>query len=346
VKEQTPFLRPKGLEAPPPSPAECGRWSVPLFRAAWYWINILLVIALSLALWSTAWEYSTHRYLKGFSDAVVPESASDEAKIQAILDWFSYGPARRMGDDPSLLPNRDPTETLNYAKLLRTCGTATNAFVNLADASGLQARRLLLLDSNLLTRHVVAEVFVEGRWIVVDPAFHRVLRGSDRHPLTREELAQPAIWSSATGGIPGYNPSYTYNATAHVRLSRLYGVGRPLRAILDRVYPRWEDSSALSLLLERKSLAELVASVAFLMLILAARLALRRYGENRLRIRTTRLTDQMKRAIFLSFSRESDFHWDAATQPHRNPYAPAGTALPAGATPDPGTTSAPTSTAI
>jgi hypothetical protein len=61
-----------GIKAPEPSHA--------LFRAVWYAGNILLILAVLLAAYSAVWEYSTRKYLKGFSDAVVPFSSSDEAK--------------------------------------------------------------------------------------------------------------------------------------------------------------------------------------------------------------------------------------------------------------------------
>jgi hypothetical protein len=48
------------------------------------------------------------------------------------------------------------------------CGTATNAFINLADSGRLPARRILLLNSDQGAKHVDAEVLVKGRWIVLD----------------------------------------------------------------------------------------------------------------------------------------------------------------------------------
>ncbi len=322
MTEQAPILRKEVWTDSSPLRRGPANSLGPLFRVVWYSINFLLIVAVILVACSVAWEYSTREYVKGFSDAIVPESASAEAKIEAILSWFSYGPARQDADDTSLLPNRDPTQTLNYAKLLRNCGTATNAFVNLADSGGLKARRLLLLDSRELTKHVVAEVLVDGRWIIVDPSFHRILRGADGMTLTREQLADPAVWSAATGDIPGYDASYTYDVTAHVRLARLSWAGRPLRAILARLAPGWEDSWALSLLLERESLAVLVGSIILVLLLYGARLALRRYGETRLNIRTVRLTDQVKRAVLLSFSRAPELERDNGSSAARGPQAP------------------------
>src|SRR5215469_16931195 len=79
-------------------------------------------------------------------------------------------------------------EGIFFQALLQVCGTATNAFENLAVSGGLAARRLLLLDSSSRTKHVDAEVLVNGRWIVVDPAFRVILRSPDGQTLTRDEL--------------------------------------------------------------------------------------------------------------------------------------------------------------
>jgi hypothetical protein len=90
--------------------------------------------------------------------------------------------------------DRDPTDTLNYDSLLRVCGTATNAFINLAVSGGLPARRILLLNSYQGAKHVDAEVLVKGRWIVVDPGFRTILRTLDDNTLTRDQLVSPAVF--------------------------------------------------------------------------------------------------------------------------------------------------------
>jgi hypothetical protein len=268
-----------------------------VFRMAWYAGNILLILAILLAAYSVVWEYSTRKYLKGFSDAVVPASSSPEEKIDAILYWMSKGPARQNADPTAAYPNRDPTDTLNYTSLLQVCGSATNAFINLADSAGLEARRLLLLDSRRMTKHVVAEVLIGGRWIVVDPAFRQVLRGSDGGLLTREELADAAVFSVATRDIHGYSAGYTYENTAHVRISRLRFVGLPLRVVFDHVLPGWENSTLISLLLERESLATMVVALVLVFLLEILRVGLRWYGEKRLGVRPVRVRQQVRRAF-------------------------------------------------
>jgi len=268
-----------------------------LFRTIWHAGNILLIFAILLAGYSAVWEYSTRKYLKGFSDAVVPFSSSAEAKAEAILRWMSNGPSRQVAGPDDSVPDRDPIDTLNYASLLKVCGSATNAFVNLGDSAGLAVRRLLLLDSRRITKHVVAEILIDGRWIVVDPAFRTVLRGTDGGLLTREQLSDPAVFSAATRDIKGYDPIDTYESTAHVRISRLGFIGLPLRGVLNRFLPGWEDSTAISLLLERESLATMVAALILVFLLGLLRVGLRWYGERRLGIRPVRVRQQIRRAF-------------------------------------------------
>ena len=273
-------------------PNELGRHA--LFRAFWLATDVLLLLAILAAAYSGVWEYSTQRYVEGFSDAVVPASGAPEEKIEAILHWMSDGPARRESTPDGSV--RDPIETLNYASLLKVCGSATNAFINLADSAGMPSRRLLLLDSNRLTMHVVAEVRVDGRWIVVDPAFRTVLRDSIGKTLTRKQLRDRSVFLAATSGIPHYDPIYTYDRTVHVRMARLGGVGYYLRSVSNRVAPGWEDSVTTSLVLERESLAAMVAAIFLVMILILVGTFLRWYGTRRLGIRRPQLRARMLRA--------------------------------------------------
>lgn len=280
----------------PPS-LEAGSNRHRIFRAAWYAGNILLLLSILVSAYSAAWEYSTRRYLKGFSDAVVPESAPAQEKVGAILNWMAHGPARREGRPALSSPDRDPTDTLNYASLLQVCGSATNAFINLADSAGLSARRLLLLDSRQMMKHVVAEVLVRGRWIVVDPGFRVMPRGTDGRLLTREELADPVVFSAATRNIPNYSPDYSYDRTTHVRLARIGFIGVSLQSVFERFLPGWEDSTAVSLLLERESLAMMVLAIILVAMLALLRIGLRWYGETRLGFQPVRIRRQFGQAL-------------------------------------------------
>ena len=267
-----------------------------LFRLLWHAVGVLLILAICAAIYSVGWEYSTRRYLKGFSDAIVPATAPGDEKIEAVLNWMEHGPTRLpYGPSPDV-PDRDPTDTLNYDALLQVCGTATNAFINLMDTGGMGVRRLLLVDSNMMTKHVVAEVWVNGRWIIVDPAYRRVLRDANGNTLTREQLTDPATFVAATHDIHTYDPNYTFDRTIHIRVGRIHFLGIPFRKILDRILPGWDDSTGMTLLVERESFAASVASILLVIFLFFLWISLRWFGEHRLGIPRVHLRTQLRRA--------------------------------------------------
>ncbi len=267
-----------------------------LFRLTLVLVNWLLLISIAICVWSTVREYSTHRYVDAFSDAIVPVSGSPEQKIQAILDWMAHPPARFSGGIVGTPDDRDPLDTLNYKSLLQVCGTATNAFINLADTSGLRTRRLLLLDANRSTKHVDAEVFVNGRWIVVDPTFRVILRGPDGQTLTRSELADSAVFAAATRNIPHYDPSYSFERTVHIRLAGIKFVGNPARKALNYLLPSWQNSAAISLVMERRELAGMIAGILTVLFLIVVRFSLRWYGRRRLHIDLIPVPMRLRRA--------------------------------------------------
>jgi len=125
--------------------------------------------------------------------------------------------------------------------------------LNLARSSDLQVRRLLLLDERRNTKHVVAEVQIDGKWIVVDPTYRIIMRDANGRLLTRRDLQNPQLFAQATGVVPGYPAEYSYERFARVRISRLPMVGLGLRRVLDWTIPGWEEKADWSLLLERES---------------------------------------------------------------------------------------------
>lgn len=255
------------------------------FRLAVRLTDFLLLLAILATLCCVAWSYSTQRYVDAFSDAIVPVSGTPEQKIQSILDWMAHPPARFVGGIVGTPNDRDPVDTLNYSALLHVCGTATNAFINLADTSDLHARRLLLLNPQGSTKHVDAEVWVDGRWSVVDPTFRVILRGTDGRMLTRRDLVNPQVFFQAVRGIPQYDLQYSFEHTAHIRIAAIPFIGKPGGRLLDSLLPGWQDSGFVSLVVERNSLLALVAALIITLALLLLRFSMRWYGENRLGIR-------------------------------------------------------------
>ena len=255
-----------------------------IFRVAWWSSNLLLAVALFALMYSVVREYSVRRYLDGFSDAIVPDVLPAEQKVNAILSWMRAEPSRATAASPNSLALRDPEMTLNYRQLLNVCGTATNAFLNLARSSDLRVRRLLLLSADRKTKHVVAEVLIGERWVIVDPTYRVIMKDARGRNLTRNDLRDPAVFSEATAAIPNYRHEYTYDQVAHVRLARLPLEGLHLGRLLDSVYPGWDEALDWSLLLERESFFYLVLSAAGTLFFLLLRVLLALYADSHLRI--------------------------------------------------------------
>lgn len=275
---------------------------IAVFRVLWRTVNVLLIASLLFVGYSAVWEYSVRHYLKGFSDAIVPGGAGTEEKVEAILTWIRSGAPRPLAPNLDELAIRDPETTLNYSQLLSICGTATNAFLNLARSAGINARRLLLLTPERNTKHVVAEVLVDGRWIIADPTYRMILRDAQGHTLTRKDLQNPTIFAQATGGIPGYLPIYDYKSFAHVRITRLPLDGLGLRYFLRKVYPSWDEDFDWSLLLERESFFFFFVSSVVFIFSFIARLLLAWYADHRLRVPRFQLRRHVVRAGATFFS--------------------------------------------
>jgi Transglutaminase-like superfamily len=259
-------------------------------------VNFLLLATFLAVIYSAGWEYSVRRYLDGFSDAIVPDSEPAERQVEAILDWMRRGPPRMVAADANALDGRDPQTTLNYRQLLSVCGTATNAFLNLARSNGLSVRRLLLLSPRGTAKHVVAEVLIEGRWVVADPAYRTLLRDAKGRLLTRQELRDPELFTQATGLIPNYPKEYTYDDVAHVRMGRLPMQGLHLRWVLDKIVPGWDERFNWTLLLERESFFVLCVSAFAFLSSVVLRILLGWYADNLLKIPRFRLRSQFLRA--------------------------------------------------
>jgi hypothetical protein len=268
-----------------------------IFGFLWKLSSLLLVASLLFLAYSAVWEYSMRRYLKGFVEAIVPEDSTPAGRVEAIIAWMRREPLPRDSSAAGYLIVRDPENTLNSASLLAICGSATNAFVNLSNTSGVPARRLLLLNADAGTaNHVVAEVLIDGRWLVVDPVFRIIPRGPDGAWLSQDQLRDPQLLLFVTRGVPNYRPDYNYLHTSHLRMGRLPLVGKPLGIFLDRHFPRWEDSVFWTLITERESFAALLFALLLFLFALCLRLVLRWYARSRLGLRSSSSSASIARA--------------------------------------------------
>ena len=273
-----------------------------LFRSLWWVSNTLLIVALIATVCSGVWEFSIRQYLKGFSDAILPEAAPPLQKAEAILAWMQNGPPRLDTQHLKELSTRDPQDTLNYKQLLQICGSATNAFLNLSRSADIQSRRLLLLSPDMTAKHVVAELNLDGRWVIVDPTYRTFMKDDHGNLLTRKDLQNPEIFQQATRSIPGYRQEYDYQRFAHVRLGALPFRGEQVRRLLDRMVPGWDEYVDWGLLLERRSFMYLFFSVCSLIVLMLLRVFLGWVADRRLKIPRFHLRTNFSRATAAFFT--------------------------------------------
>jgi len=246
--------------------------------------KLFMIAGLALFAYSVTWSFATRRYLRGFADAIVPLNGSAQDKTEALLRWFRNEPNRntsRTSGSDGLLHDRDPVNIVQNLQLLKVCGTATNAFMNLADAAGLKSRRLLLLDQAGRTKHVVAEVQWDDRWIVVNPQLGLIYKDQLGRALTKEELRNPKVFQDSISSMPGYDPEYTFEHTVHIRLARIPVIGSLLRSALVRLAPKWEEYINWSYFPENPSLWLIVISFPLLLLGILGHLIVTRYSRDR-----------------------------------------------------------------
>jgi hypothetical protein len=209
--------------------------------AGWAYTKRLTLLPLIMLL-CMGWQYMSRQYVRGAAQGMTSGLKNDEAKVQAILDWFKkQSPSLRVADTPMAWSQRDVETILNSRNLLKGCGTAAFAFVNVAKESGLLSRRLILLRPNGTAKHVVAEVYLDGRWAVVDPSFTTLYRNPAGGFYTHEDLLNSEIYAEAARELPrGVARSLTYERATHVRFEGIPIAGKWFRKLLDRVAPGWD----------------------------------------------------------------------------------------------------------
>jgi hypothetical protein len=184
---------------------------------------------------------------------------------------------------------------------MRVCGSATNAFLNLSRSAGLEARRLLLLTPERTAKHVVAEVHLDGHWVIVDPSYRVLMKDARGNLLSRNDLQNLETLREATSSLPHYPPECTYERFAHVRLAALPFHGAGVRKLLDLFFPGWEEHLGWDLLLERRSFLYLFISATSLILLVLVRVILAWVADHYLQVPRFHLLANLRRATISFF---------------------------------------------
>jgi hypothetical protein len=102
--------------------------------------------------------------------------------------------------------------------------------------------------------------------------------------------------------LPHYPSEYTYDRFAHVRTAALPFKGAQIRAVLDRLFPFWDEHLDWSLLLERRSFLMLFLSASALFFFTLMRLVLGRVADRHLLVPRFHLRANLSRATAAFFT--------------------------------------------
>ena len=133
-------------------------------------IIILLCIELSLLIQVR----SDNRMLDQIVQSNVNPDMNEREKIIHIMHWVHWKVSlinRSIKYEPEL---GKPDFLITPKQILTVggaCGNSTKLFVALVQRAKFKARPLLIISNGVIGAHVVAEVWVEGRWAIFDPIF-------------------------------------------------------------------------------------------------------------------------------------------------------------------------------
>lgn len=242
-------------------------------------IVLLSVVAL---LYGAVWNYATAQYVAGFADSIAAVNGSAHQKCEALLKWVARtAPVSRVY---LYAAHRSPFKILPENHGPYDCGSYTNMFVKLATASGMRSRRLLLLDAFGETKHVLAEVWLDNRWVVTDPTSGAFFVAPNGQLLTKDDLRNASTFRSAISHIQGYPVDDDFSHATHIRLERVPYFGHQLRRALDRLHPGWDDAADWGYLPDHPPLWPILAAMVLLPFGTAARILFDRYERKMLRL--------------------------------------------------------------
>jgi len=273
-----------------------------LFRPIWWSCNLLLVLALAATFYAGVWEYSVRQYLKGVSTAIIPNSASQQQKLEIILARMSAKPALPAQEPGELNSLADLLENLKDEGLFEISDTNLDYFLNLSWSAGLQSRPLYLLSKeNQITRSV-AEVRLEGRWIIVDPDLHAIMKDAKGNLLSRNDLQHPETSAMGpTNSLSGYLPERPYAKVTNLRIAASPHFESSLWNRLEKFLSKSEEYLHWSPPFERRSFLYLFSSIGSLLCLLSVRAVLAWMADHYLGIPRFHLLANLRHAAISFF---------------------------------------------
>ena len=153
-------------------------------------------------------------------------TATDRDRIDRLLAWTYLHVRPASWSAPSRVHFDDPYRTVKRG--FGFCDQSAHVFAELARASGFEARIYFLVGADGDSPHTVAQVLLNGKWILVDTLVGRLLEAHGT-PLTIDALRQsPELLEKAYEGV---RPRLAVTVDDFVRGRVPYGDAMPWRLV-------------------------------------------------------------------------------------------------------------------
>jgi hypothetical protein len=205
---------------------------------------ILIVIGALLlgSLWEFALSAQDASYADGICTALGLASLSPNARAMRLFHWVSRFDDAAPPVDPTGAPHGflSPRQIVEHPVYYREdCGSNAWFFGFLAWRAGLRARELRLCDAQHNARHVVCELWLNGRWAVFDPTVELDFRRRDGSPATALELQDPSLLAANVARDPAYDlRRWRFDHPERLHFEKIPLLGSRLRWLAARVTGR------------------------------------------------------------------------------------------------------------
>jgi hypothetical protein len=205
---------------------------------------ILIVIGVLLlgSLWEFALAAQDASYADGICTALGLASLPPNAKAMRLFHWVSRFDDGAPPVDPTGVPHGllSPRLIVEHPVYYREdCGSNAWFFGFLAWRAGLRARELRLCDVHHNARHVVCEVWLDGRWAVFDPTVELDFRRQDGLPATAQELHDFSLLAANAARVPAYDlRRWRFDHPERLHFEKIPLLGGGLRRLAARVTGR------------------------------------------------------------------------------------------------------------
>ena len=166
------------------------------------------------------------RFFRRMAREATAGAQTERDRLERLIGWTYLHVRPSAWAAPARLHFDDPYRTVKRG--FGMCDQSAHVFVELARAADFEARLFFLEDAQGTSPHTVAQVLLDGEWILVDSLAGRLLEANGT-PLTIEALRQhPELLETAYDGV---RPYLALTVADFVRGRVPYGDTKPWRRV-------------------------------------------------------------------------------------------------------------------